>query len=149
MDNLFSAIEKTTEIPQKKGFVFTDGGSRGNPGIAGCGSVLYDEYKQKIATDTEFCGRQTNNFAEYRGLIIGLELALKNKITDLIVYMDSKLIIEQMKGNFKVKNAGLKPLFEKAKTLCENFAKVSFEHVRREKNKIADELANQAMDVGR
>lgn len=149
MNNLFSTIEKTTKIPRKNGFIFTDGGSRGNPGIAGCGAVLYDGDKNKIDTTTEFCGRQTNNFAEYRGLIIGLELALKNEITDLIVYMDSKLIIEQMKGNFKVKNAGLKPLFENAKNICDNFVKVSFTHVHREKNKVADELANQAMDSGK
>ena len=149
MDNLFSAIEKTTEIPQKKGFIFTDGGSRGNPGKSGCGAVLYDEKKKEIDTDTEFCGRQTNNFAEYRGLIIGLELALKNEITDLVVFMDSKLIVQQMLGNYKVKNAGLRPLFEQAKNISENFTEITYKHVRREKNKRADQLANQAMDAGR
>ena len=147
MHNLFSNIE-IEEVTQKKGFIFTDGGSRGNPGIAGCGAVLYDGEKNKIDTDKLFCGRQTNNFAEYKGLIIGLELALKNGITDLVVYMDSNLIIEQMKGNFKVKNVGLKPLFEQSKNICEKFAETSFYHVRREKNKVADMLANEAMDSG-
>lgn len=146
MNNLFSNIESKDEIPRKKGFIFTDGGSRGNPGISGCGAILYNENKKEIATDKLFCGVQTNNFAEYQGLIIGLKLALENKITDLIVFMDSKLIVEQMNGNFKVKNVGLKPLFEKAKNICENFSKISFQHVLRAKNKRADQLANQAMD---
>lgn len=149
MNNLFSNIKSKDKIPRKKGFIFTDGGSRGNPGIAGCGAVLYDENKKELATDKKFCGTQTNNFAEYQGLILGLELALENKATDLIVFMDSKLIVEQMNGNFKVKNFGLKPLFEQAKNLSENFAKISFHHVPREKNKMADQLANQAMDSGR
>jgi ribonuclease HI len=149
MNNLFSSIEKTTKIPRKNGIIFTDGGSRGNPGIAGCGAVLYDDKKKEIANDKKFCGIQTNNFAEYQGLIIGLELALKYKITDLVVFMDSKLIVEQMSGNYKVKNAGLKPLFEQAKNLSENFTGISYKHVRREKNKIADTLANEAMDLGK
>jgi len=132
MNNLFANIKKpTTKIPRKKGFLFTDGGSRGNPGIAGCGVVLYNENKQEISRDFQSCGIQTNNFAEYQGLILGLELALKNGITDLVVFMDSKLIVEQMSGNYKVKNAGLKPLFERAKNLAEKFAKISFQHIPR------------------
>ena len=149
MDNLFSDIKKNNPKEIKKGFIFTDGGSRGNPGIAGCGVVLYDEAKKEIATEKKFCGIQTNNYAEYDGLLIGLDLAIKNDITNLTVYMDSKLIIEQMNGNYKVKNVGLKPLFERAKQLQENFAEISFKHVRREKNKVADMLANQAMDSGK
>jgi ribonuclease HI len=149
MNTLFSNLDQKSKIPRKKGFLFTDGGSRGNPGIAGCGAVLYDDKRKEIAVDKKFCGIQTNNFAEYQGLIIGLELALKNEITDLVVFMDSKLIVEQMSGNYKVKNVGLKPLFEQAKNICENFAGISFKHIPREKNKVADMLANQAMDTGK
>ncbi len=149
MNNLFSGLKNNDKNPRKNGVIFTDGGSRGNPGISGCGVVLYDEKKNKIATDKKFCGIQTNNFAEYQGLIIGLELAIKNEVTDLMVYMDSKLIVEQMNGNYKVKNVGLKPLFEQAKNLSENFAGISYKHVRREKNKVADQLANEAMDYAR
>ena len=149
MNNLFSEVEKDTfKIPRKKGFLFTDGGSRGNPGIAGAGAVLYDEKKKKIASQKMSCGIQTNNFAEYSGLIMGLELALTNGITDLVVFMDSKLIVEQMSGNYKVKNIGLKPLFERAKSITENFVEISFQHIPREKNKEADKLANEAMDLG-
>lgn len=147
MDNLFSSIETNSKILRKKGRVFTDGGSRGNPGISGCGAVLYDENKKKEAIAKEYCGVQTNNFAEYKGLILGLGLAKENSITDLDVFMDSNLIVEQMNGNFKVKNAGLKPLFEKAKNISNDFHKISFVHVRREKNKEADKLANEAMDM--
>ena len=146
MDNLFSGLESVKKIPRKKGFLLTDGGSRGNPGIAGCGAVLYDEKKKEIARAKKSCGLQTNNFAEYEGLILGLDLAKEKGITDLMVLMDSKLIVEQMSGNYKVKNVGLKLLFEKAKNLSENFAEISFQHIPREKNKIADMLANQAMD---
>ncbi len=146
MTDLFSGLKRKKTFSRKKGFLFTDGGSRGNPGIAGCGAVLYDDKKNEISRRMKSCGIQTNNFAEYQGLIIGLELALENEITDLVVFMDSKLIVEQMSGNYKVKNVGLKPLFEQAKNICENFAEISFKHIPREKNKVADMLANQAMD---
>lgn len=127
--------------------MYCDGGSRGNPGTAGGGAVLYDEKKKELGRKGVFCGRATNNVAEYSSLICGMELALENGITDLKVYMDSKLAIEQMKGNWKVKNVGLKPLFEKAKTLSEQFQKISFMHIPREKNSVADQIANKVMDA--
>lgn len=133
-------------MPHKKGFLFSDGGARGNPGIAGAGAVLYNEEKQIIWKGSKFCGETTNNVAEYMGLIIGLEKALELEITDLTVFMDSNLIVEQMNGNWKVKNIGLKPLFEKAKALAEKIPEILFQHIPREKNKIADRLANEAMD---
>lgn len=147
--NLFADIDSEFAIkPTKKGFMMSDGGSRGNPGIAGAGAVLYGEDKKEIGRDGIFCGIQTNNFAEYKGMICGLHLALKNDITDLEVFIDSKLIVEQMSGNWKVKNANIKPLFERAKNIAEEFTVISYHHVRREKNTVADSIANEVMDKG-
>ena len=146
MSNLFDSIEKTTSKAKKSASMYCDGGSRGNPGTAGGGAVLYDEKKKEIGRKGVYCGHATNNVAEYSSLIAGMELALEKGITDLKVYMDSKLAIEQMKGAWKVKNAGLKPLFEKAKALSEQFQGVTFTHIPREKNSVADQIANEVMD---
>ncbi len=147
--NLFADIDPEFAVkPTKKGFMMSDGGSRGNPGIAGAGAVLYGEDKKELDRDGVFCGVQTNNFAEYEGMICGLNVALRNDITDLEVFMDSKLIVEQMNGNWKVKNANIKPLFERAKNIAEGFEKISYSHIRREKNTVADAIANEVMDRG-
>ena len=147
--NLFADIDPEFAVnPTQKGFIMSDGGSRGNPGIAGSGAVLYDMNKKEIGRDGIFCGVQTNNFAEYEGMICGLNLALKNNVTDLEVYMDSKLIVEQMSGRWKVKNANIKPLFERGKNIAKQFEKISYHHVRREKNTVADSIANEVMDRG-
>lgn len=135
-------------IAYKKAIIYADGGSRGNPGVAGAGCALFDTRGKEIACDRIPCGYQTNNFAEYTGMIRGMELALENNVTDLLVRLDSKLAVEQMSGNWKVKNANIKPLFEKAHILKEKFNTIQFEHVPREKNKRADQLANEAMDRG-
>ncbi len=145
--NLFTALDP--RFTEKKGMIFCDGGSRGNPGIAGSGAVLYGEDQRELDRVGQFAGsKQTNNYAEYLSLIIGLEMALKNHISHLAVFMDSKLVIEQMKGNWKVKNANIKPLFERAKKLEPKFEKVVFQHIPREKNKVADQIANEVMDRG-
>ena len=147
--NLFANIDPAFAVkPTKKGFMMSDGGSRGNPGIAGAGAVLYSEDNIEIDRDGIFCGIQTNNFAEYEGMICGLNLALKHDITNLGVFMDSKLIVEQMNGNWKVKNANIKPLFERAKNIAEQFTVISYHHVRRKKNTVADSIANEVMDRG-
>ncbi len=147
--NLFANIDPTfTSKPVKQATLYADGGSRGNPGPAGAGCVLFDKQGKEFACERIWCGHQTNNFAEYTGMIEGMELALKNDVTDLLVRLDSKLAVEQMSGNWKVKNANIKPLFEKAYNLREQFQKIEFEHVPREKNQRADQLANEAMDRG-
>lgn len=147
MNNLFQNIDsKFAQKIQRKATLMCDGGSRGNPGIAGSGFVIYDENKKEISRGGKFCGIQTNNFAEYTSLIIGLEMALKLEITHLKVLMDSKLVVEQMKGKWKVKNANIKPLFERAKSVAENFEILNFQHIPREKNKVADSIANEVMD---
>lgn len=147
MNNLFETIDKSfSKKIEKKGTLMCDGGSRGNPGIAGSGFVIYDEEKKEIARGGKFCGIQTNNFAEYNSLIIGLEKAIELKISHLQVLMDSKLAVEQMKGNWKVKNINIKPLFEKAKFLAEKIKILKFQHIPREKNGVADSIANEVMD---
>lgn len=122
-----------------------DGGSRGNPGPAGCGVVLSAD-EVDVVTLGKYVGHATNNVAEYSGLIAGMEAALDLGCTHLLVIGDSELVIKQMKGQYKVRNAGLKPLWEEAQTLAGKFAAVKYDHARRENNKTADKLANLAMD---
>jgi ribonuclease HI len=144
--NLFTSFENKNDKPPKKGILYSDGGSRGNPGPAAGGCVVYDENKKELDRVGNHYGIQTNNFAEYQGLIDGLTLALKHDITELDVYLDSNLIVEQMNGNWKVKHVNIKPLFEKAKSLEEKFQKVQFRHVLRHKNKVADAIVNETLD---
>lgn len=147
--NLFSQLEQDstpTQDTPKKGILYCDGGSRGNPGPSAGGSILYDEHRQELDRKGTYYGIQTNNFAEYSGLIDGLGLARKHQITDLQVYLDAKLVVEQMNGQWKVKNANIKPLWERAKTLTAQIQKVRFTHVLREKNKVADKIVNEALD---
>jgi ribonuclease HI len=126
--------------------LFTDGGARGNPGPAGIGGVLYDSQDKKIADFSVYLGKKTNNQAEYQALIKGLKMVLKNKITELDCYLDSELVVKQLKREYKVKNEQLASLFVKAWNLSLKFKKITFNHVTRDKNTAADALANQAMD---
>jgi ribonuclease HI/probable phosphoglycerate mutase len=146
MSDLLSGIEKPKTLKNKKAQLFCDGGSRGNPGIAGAGFVIYDDQKNEIARGGKFCEIQTNNFAEYTSLLVGLEEAVKLDISHLEVFMDSKLVVEQMAGNWKVKNINIKPLFEKAKSVADHFEVLKFQHIPREKNGVADKIANEVMD---
>ena len=132
--------------------IFTDGGSRGNPGPAGAGAAIYKGDKE-IGSVSKFLGVQTNNWAEYEALVLALDTAHKllgSPVTSLVtVKMDSELIVKQMKGEYKVKDPELKKQHMKVKTLIyESFPKIEFVHVRREFNERADELANDAMDRG-
>ena len=125
--------------------LFFDGCSKGNPGKAGAGSVIYQNGIE-LYSKTLFVGNnETNNVSEYNGLIIGLELAIFNGIKELSVKGDSLLVIKQMKGEYKVKNKNLKILFERAKQLSLQFDKITFEHIYRENNQRADELSNIAL----
>jgi ribonuclease HI len=123
-----------------------DGCSKGNPGKAGSGAVIYKN-KSEIWGKSLFIGdKNTNNEAEYIGLIIGLEEAINIGIKDLYVEGDSLLVIKQMKGLYKVKAENLYKLYEKAKKLEKQFTSVSYNHVYRDKNKRADELSNMALN---
>jgi ribonuclease HI len=126
---------------------YFDGGARANPGPAGYGVYIVDDGGSMVAELFEPLGTATNNVAEYRGLIAALEWAVERGLKELAVKGDSLLIIEQMRGNYRVKNEGLIPLHQKARTLVSKIGKVTFEHVRREHNKDADRLSNVAMDA--
>lgn len=125
---------------------FFDGGARSNPGPAGYGVYIVDDLGNVLAELSGSLGITTNNVAEYNGLIAALEWAIAHGLTELKVKGDSLLIVEQMRGNYRVKNEGLIPLHQKARTLVSKIGKVSFEHVRREHNKDADRLSNVGMD---
>jgi ribonuclease HI len=127
--------------------IYADGGSRGNPGPAAAGAVI-SSGAEEICTISQFLGIATNNVAEYTGLVLALEKALELGITHVQVYMDSELIVRQMNGQYRVKNAGLIPLFQKASQFASRFISFKIDHVRREFNKTADRLANEAMDSG-
>lgn len=129
--------------------VEADGGSRGNPGPAGYGAVVYDaDHIGVLAERKEFLGVTTNNVAEYRGLIAGLEAAAELGARVVSVRMDSKLVVEQMSGRWKVKHAALIPLAERARRLVADFDRVDFAWIPRADNAHADRLANEAMDDG-
>lgn len=125
--------------------IYTDGASKGNPGKASIGVSIMNN-GQEIEAISKAIGIQTNNFAEYTALIEALKL-LSDKYpgSEIDVFADSELMIKQLNGVYKVKNANIKPLYEMIRKLIPYFYKVSFTHVRREFNKRADELANLAL----
>jgi probable phosphoglycerate mutase len=123
-----------------------DGGSRGNPGPAGYGVRI--ERDDGVVTELkESLGIATNNIAEYNGLLAALRWAAANGIARLHVRSDSELLVKQMRGEYRVRNSGLIPLYEEARGLARRIGQVRFEHVRRELNTDADRLANEAMDA--
>lgn len=125
-----------------------DGGSRGNPGIAGCGTVVYAaDHREILRRIAYVVGTATNNVAEYQGLINGLRAAAELGADEVAVYMDSKLVVEQMSGRWKIKHPDMKKLALEARNLASQFTKVTYEWVPRAKNGLADELANKAMDA--
>lgn len=126
-----------------------DGGSRGNPGVAGSGTVVYSENKVKILREIAYVvgKKASNNVAEYRGLIEGLRAARELGATAVDVYMDSKLVVEQMSGRWKIKHPDMKTLAIEARGLASGIGKVTYTWIPREKNKVADALSNVAMDA--
>ncbi len=133
--------------------IYGDGGSRGNPGPAGSGAIIRNEAGETVATVSEFLGVTTNNVAEYTAVLRALEtlaamLESKAKDAEVHVRMDSMLVIRQMKGEWKIKHPNMKPLAARVAELVRLFGSVSFEHVYREHNADADQLANEAMDRG-
>jgi len=125
-----------------------DGGSRGNPGPSGYGAVIEDPEGRIVARLGDFLGVQTNNYAEYSGLLAVLRWAIENNAKRLRVVSDSELMVKQMKGQYKVKSAGLVPLWEEAKRLKARFERFEMRHTLRGGNQEADRLANEAMDKG-
>lgn len=123
----------------------TDGGSRGNPGPAGIGVVFSEENGDVIATFKESIGTETNNTAEYRALILALEKARDFEFVEAECRLDSELVVKQLTGHYKVKDAKMKELYAKVQELM-FFKPIKFVHVRREFNKLADTLVNEALD---
>ena len=128
--------------------LYFDGASRGNPGPASLGGVIYDSLKEEKINYKKAIGVATNNYAEYQALLVGIKVCIKYDIKEVNIYGDSKLVIEQVKGNWKVKSDTLRPIYlEIQKHITpEYFTKITFNHVRRHLNKRADELANVALD---
>lgn len=126
--------------------VYSDGAARGNPGPAGAGAVLTDLSGRVLERVGRYLGRQTNNHAEYMGLIIGLERAKALGVRRVHIFADSELMIRQLQGSYKVKSATLKPLYDRARQLISTFEKATLTHVLRAQNAEADEMSNRAID---
>ena len=126
--------------------VFSDGAARGNPGPAGAGAVITDAQGHVLARLGHYLGRQTNNVAEYQGLLLGLRRAQEMGAREVEVRADSQLMIRQLKGEYAVRNATLKPLHAEALRLLRGFSRFELTHVPREQNALADEMSNRAID---
>lgn len=128
-----------------KYYIYTDGAARGNPGPSGAGIFITDEHGNEVARLHKFLGERTNNVAEYAALYLALSQAKKKHFKEIVIYSDSELMVRQIRGEYRVKNEGLKKLYRKVMELLGYF-EYRFYHIRREKNKIADQLANLAID---
>ncbi len=140
-----SQMQLVVEAP-KQIKLYADGGSRGNPGPSASGFVLMDMNDHVFVEKGEYLGITTNNQAEYQALKFGLEEAHRLGVQEVNVFLDSLLVVNQMKGIFKVKNRDLYPIHEAIKQLCTQFKKVTFTHVPRELNKLADAMVNETLD---
>jgi ribonuclease HI len=127
--------------------IFADGGSRGNPGPSAAGFVILDEMSRLLHADNKYLGLTTNNQAEYHAVILAMEWCLKQQIPIVRVHLDSMLVVNQLKGIFKVKNRDLWSLYETAKGLSQQFKEFHITHVPRELNKLADAEVNKALDA--
>jgi ribonuclease HI len=130
-----------------KARLFTDGGARGNPGPAAYGFVLEAEDGTVLASEGRAIGTATNNVAEYSGLVAGLARALELHVPRLEVISDSELMVKQMRGEYRVKNAALRGLFTEANALARRLEEVEYRHVKRAHNELADRLVNEALDA--
>ena len=134
----------------KSSFIlYSDGACRGNPGPAAVGAILYKEgSNDPLATISKKIGRATNNIAEYRALVEGLKCALELKCDNIIILLDSELVVKQIQGKYRVKNEQLRSLHQSVIELLNEYQSWTISHIPREKNKEADKLANQALDAG-
>ena len=126
--------------------LFADGGSRGNPGPAAAAAVLLDPAGELVEEIGAYLGVATNNVAEWTGLILGLEAAAKRGVLRLQIRLDSELVVKQLRGEYRVKNAGLQPLYQRARRLLRSFTEVDIRHVPRAQNVLADRLVNRLLD---
>ncbi len=126
--------------------IYTDGAARGNPGPAAAAAVLFDESGARLEEVARYLGETTNNVAEYRALLLGLGRARELEARSVEIITDSELLARQWNGEYRVKNKGLRPLYEEAKACARSFERVEVRHVRREENAQADAAANRAID---
>jgi probable phosphoglycerate mutase len=145
-DTLFP--DPAADAPGRAFIAHCDGGSRGNPGPSGYGAVIEDANGRVVAELSEYLGIQTNNFAEYSGLLAVLRWAVENKAKRLRVVSDSELMVKQMQLRYKVKSPILRPLWEEARRLSRSLDSFEIRHTLRGGNKQADRLANEAIDRG-
>jgi probable phosphoglycerate mutase len=145
-DTLFP--DPAADAPGRAFIAHCDGGSRGNPGPSGYGAVIEDANGRVVAELSEYLGIQTNNFAEYSGLLAVLRWAVENKAKRLRVVSDSELMVKQMQLRYKVKSPLLRPLWEEARHLSRSLDSFEMRHTLRGGNKQADRLANEAIDRG-
>ncbi|MGH7174875.1 MAG: reverse transcriptase-like protein [Minisyncoccia bacterium] len=134
-----------------KFLIHADGGARGNPGPAGSGAVVYDAKHKTVLEVSEYLGIATNNVAEYTAIVRALEqlaelLGARAKGAEILVEMDSQLVVKQMRGEYKIKHPNMRPLAARVQALAPQFKSVAFKHIPREENGDADALANAAMD---
>ena len=127
--------------------IYVDGGSRGNPGPSGVGVVVLDGSGKRLKDISKYIGEATNNIAEYSALLYGLEEALILRADEIVVNLDSELVAKQLTGDYRVKDPGLKPLFERAINMLKSFKDFEIRHIEREKNKEADKLVNRAINL--
>jgi len=135
-------------VSLEKAVIFADGASRGNPGPAAIGATIKDKRGKLITSISQCIGKATNNQAEYRAIIAALEEATKLGARQIDIKMDSELVVKQINGEYRVKKATLKPLYQQVKQLQGQFKGCTLTHVLRQQNKEADKLANKALDMG-
>jgi len=140
------APEAATSLGTSALRVYSDGAARGNPGPAGAGAVLKDAQGQVVERLGKYLGNNTNNFAEYMGLLLGLKRARELGAREVEVFADSELMIRQLGGQYQVKSPTLRPLFEEARALLREFSRYKLNHVPRAQNADADEMSNRAID---
>lgn len=134
-------------MKNKKLELYIDGASRGNPGPAGIGVVIKDEAKKTVKEFYKYIGTATNNIAEYNALVYGLQEALMLGADEVALNLDSELVVQQIKGEFRVRDVNIKSLFDQAIHLINGFKKIEIIHINRELNKEADKLANKAINL--
>ncbi len=135
-------------VPKKRLFIYIDGASRGNPGPAGVGVIIYDDKKKLVDELCEYIGKTTNNVAEYRALLKALSRARSIGAEVLTIYSDCELLVRQMAGDYRVKDKTLKDFYQEARENLKNFKKVDIRYIARKKNKRADRLANKGINLG-
>lgn len=125
---------------------YTDGGARGNPGPAAIGVVVKNERAKNVAAFGRYIGKTTNNQAEYQALLVAVEIAAEHGATEVQCFLDSELVVKQMRREYRVRDLDLQPHFVKIWNLSQKFKKITFTHISRERNKEADALVNQTLD---